>query len=286
MARMKVIALMGLSLLALAGCSAFFGFNAFSSLQTPPALDASKYEGSGGLAALQTDLSSPTVVAQLIADPTTAQAIEKYLHDNYLNSSGGITTPDQQQAATLYCNLQLQTTQGAALVNNVVSVLLGGTTTTSGIQDLLKSLLPPAAFASQQVFSDMIDALCASSTVYAGVGAGIVDVNGNGKIDPGEGVVPGTNMGDIGQKAMVAYTIAVVWNQMTSVAPGQEDSQLFLLATDPTSASGAAQSLAMPDPQNPTSVNNAASTATYETTNLAGIQRLLDCAGLKLPASL
>ena len=152
MARMKVIALMALSLLALAGCSAFFGFNAFSSLDTPPALDTSKYEGSGGLAALQADLSSPTVVAQFIADPTAAQAVEKYLHDNYLSGSGGITTPDQQQAATLYCNLQIQTTQAAELVNNVVSVLAGGAPTASGIQSLLKSLLPPAAFASQQAF--------------------------------------------------------------------------------------------------------------------------------------
>ena len=92
----------------------------------------------------------------------------------------------------------------------------------------------------------MIDALCASSAVYAGMGGGLVDVNGNGKIDPGEGCAPGTNMGDIGQKAIVAYSIAVIGNQMTSVAPGQEDAQLFLLATDPTSASGAAQSLAMP----------------------------------------
>ena len=286
MARMKVFALMVLSLLALAGCSAFFGFNAFSTLDTPPALDASKYEVAGGLVALQTDLSSATVIAQLIADPTATAAIEKYLHDTYLTSAGGITTPDQQQAATLYCTLQLQTTQAAALVNNVVSALVGGTQTTSGIQDLLKSLLPPAAFASQQVFSDMVDALNASSAVYAGMGAGIVDVNGNGKIDPGEGVAPGTNVGEIGQNAIVAYTLAVVWSQMTSVAPGQEDTQLFLLATDPTSASGAAQALAMPDPQNAASSDNSASAATYITTNLAGIQKLLDCAGLTLPASL
>lgn len=281
MARSRLSILLLIPLLALAGCSEFLNFNAFSSLDTVAAPSASKYEGSGGLDLLASDLNSPSVITALKADPTATAAIEKFLVDTYL--SDGITTAADQQAAILYADLNLKTTEGEALVNNVVTTVMSGVPSNTTVHDLLASVLPASALADESVFSAMVTALLDSNTQYLALGASITDVNKNGKIDVGEGVPTGTNMGDVAEKAAVAWTIAVVFEEVKAAVPAalQSDAsvidQMYLLCSNPGSADSGAQAVE-PDPY------NKSSSSSYVTTNLPSIENIFDCAGLSLPS--
>jgi hypothetical protein len=279
MARFRFSTLLLLPLIALAGCSEFFSFNAFSAVDTVAAPSVTKYQGSGGLDLLSADLDSPAVVDALTADPTTTAAIESYLLTSYL--TGPLTSPDQKQAAILYADLNLKTTQGESLVNNIVTTVMGGVSSGTSIHDLLDSVLPASAKSDPAVFSAMITALRNSNTQYLKLGASITDVNSNGKIDVGEGVPAGTNMGDVAQKAAVAYTIEVVFQEVYGALTGTPTdptviTQMYLLATDPTSANSAAQALT-PAPYTTGSFP-------YVTTNLPKIKNIFNCAGLTLPS--
>ncbi len=243
MSRMKALVLFITIAVVLSGCSAFFTFNAFSGFSTPPTPVAADYEGSGGLDKLQTDLASPAFVAALTGSPVAGQ-IETYLYSQF---SSGVVSDDQKQAAILYADVYLQTTQGEALVNNVVSTLVNGVSGSSTIHDLLAAIIPTSALDDPTVFSTMVDALLQSWAAYNDLGAGI-DRNSNGVLDAGEGVPPGTNMGDVAQKAGVAWSVQVIYNAISGASSGpytaaQVVDQMYKLAKDPTTADPPVQTL-------------------------------------------
>jgi hypothetical protein len=277
--RTALSSLLALLTLLLAGCSALFEFNAFSSLEAVAAPSAADYEGLGGLDKLATDLQSPAIIAKLKADPDTVTEIAEYLKDSYLFN--GVTTVDQQEAAVLYCDLYLKTSVGEEFVNNVALAAVGGTSYSSTIHDFLVATLPAEALASLDVFTTMVQALRFSNVQYLALGAGITDKNGNGQIDAGEGVASDINMGDVAQKAAVAYTMEVMYQQVYNdpgLAPQTEEEairQLYLIATAPDTAAVGNPAV---DPF------NSASTDAYVSANLPSVQKLFDCAGMSLPA--
>jgi hypothetical protein len=251
LARLKVTALLLTPLLLVAGCSAFFGFNAFSSFDKPPAPKLSDYTGAGGLSKLAGDLTSKAVVAALAADPTTTQQLEAYLLGVY--TGGG---PDAQQAAALYADVNLKTTLGEDLVNNVVAALM--TNPPSGnIASILQSLLPPGATADQATFSAMVDGLLNAEAAYMVLGVST-------PLPP-----PGVNMGDVAQKAAVSLMMKTVVHAV-ALDRGVLDTdplvmvQMFLLATNQTNLISGV-SVPDPFPANPPWLVNifAAAGATY-----------------------
>jgi hypothetical protein len=270
MTRMKAFVLFVAVAFALSGCSLFFEFNAFAGLSTPPKPTLADYQGSGGLAKLQQDLTSPAVIAALKNDPVTTKAIEDYLLTQI--GAGALTTDAQKQAAILYGDVNLKTTEGEALVNNVVSTLVGGIPSSTGIQALLKSILPPAALANPAVFSSMVGALLASNTQYLALGASL-DVDSDGDVEAGEGVPPGTNMGDVAQKAAVAWTMKVLYDDVDANIAGVQ-TQDQIIAEMYLQATG--------DPTANTTVTNMTLTNPYSPVN-ANLKNLFDCAGLPMP---
>jgi hypothetical protein len=219
--RLKVIALLLAPLLLLAGCSAFFGFNAFSSFDKPPAPKLSDYTGSGGLANLQDDLNSKAIVAALAGDPTTVQQIESYLSTTYL--SGPLATPEAQQAAALYADLNLKTTTGAELVETVVTLILSNNPPEGDLATILASILPPGATADEPTFTAMVNALLNANTAYQLLGASVPPAP------------PGMNMGDVVEKAAVAYSMDSIVDQVISgsgLGLAAATHQLFLLSTN------------------------------------------------------
>jgi hypothetical protein len=275
MARGKLLAVAAIALIALAGCSWLFDFNAFSAVDKPAAPKSADYVGAAGLDKLSGDLTSSAVVSMLVADPTTTQQIVDQLVTDYL--SGAVTTPDQQKAAIVYGDLQLKTTQGEAFVNNIVTTLMAGVSASATIDSVLKDIIPAAAAADATIFSNMVTALLDSNTQYLSLGAGLVDTNGNGTIDPGEGIPAGTNMGDVAQKAAVAYAASAMYDALAAAQPtltkAEVITQMYTLATDPTSANTQLQNLSF-DP--------------FSSTNpdLPNVQNLLSCAGITLPGTI
>jgi hypothetical protein len=240
MNRLKVAALVVTPLLLLAGCSAFFGFNAYAALDKPAAPKVSDYSGSDGLTHLANDLASKAVVEAMKGDPADTQAIETWLQTTYNN--GALTDNERQTAAALYADVNLKTTEGESLVNNVVSALM--TTPPSGnLQSLLASILPPGALADEPTFTAMMIGLLNAEAAYM--------VLGSLPTPPG----PPVNLGDVAQKAAVCYLADAIVSGTSSFlgSPPQATTlhQLYLLAIGDPSNTVSTVSIADPFPSNP-----------------------------------
>ena len=240
MVRTRVFALFAAVLLVLSGCSAFFDFNAFSSLDKPAVPNPSRYQGVGGLSNLHADLGSPAIVDALKGDPATVAAIEANLIATYNVTVGPLTTPDQQAAAILYSDLALKSTSGDALVNNIVANVL--TTPSGNIQSMLASIVPADVAADPVKFSNMVAGLLAANTAYQVLGAALVPAS----------PPPGMNMGDVAQKAAVAFLMErVVTAVAVNVSPLDPVTEMFKLVNNQANAISANLSTSPANPLNP-----------------------------------
>ena len=261
MARVRVAALLFVALLSFAGCSDLFEFNAFSALDTPPAPSLSDYQGSGGLAKLEADLSSPAIVALLKADPATTKQIEEYLLSTYHVTTFGdpdTATAQQRTAAALYADLYLKTTSGDQLVNAAVARIATDSSWNGDVKSLLSDLLPPGVVHDKAAFVAMMDGLLEAKDAYEQLGTSLAS----------PGVPPaGMKMGDIAQKAVVSYVVGEIVTTVQSQSGLASDAdaidQLFLLA------SGRSNSI------DSDSFTSAASSQSW-------LQNIFDAAGMKL----
>lgn len=259
MRRMKVPALLVLTLIILAGCPAFFDFNVFESLDTPPAPKLSDYQGLDGLAKLADDLSSPAVVARLKDDPTVTAQIESYLLSTYGVTTPPLDSPEKRTAAALYSDLLLKTTSGDELVNNIVSAIVMSPPTGT-IASIISSIIPTDVADNETKFTAMVNGLLAANVAYLTLGAGIHVY----------GVPPGMNMGDIAQKAAVAFLMQAVVDEIVSqtvYTPQEAIAQMYLLTNN--QANGIGMVTMGSDPLNPLDIN---------------LQYIFDAAGAPLPA--
>jgi hypothetical protein len=225
MARVKVTLLI-VALLSLAGCSALFDFNAFKTFDTPPAPKASDYQGSSGLDKLSADLSSAAVVDKLKADPATTLQIETDLDTTYHVTTATPTSVEEQQAAALYADLNLKTTSGEELVNNVVAALVSPPSG-SDLKAMIAAIVPADVQGNQTAFVAMVNALLQANAAYENLGNSLTVL----------GVPPGMNMGDVAQKAAVAFEMQGVVDSVVSQSGGsltqaQAIDQIFYLLND------------------------------------------------------
>ena len=211
-----------------------FEFNAFKSLDVPPAPKASDYQGSDGLAKLAQDLSSVAVVDKLKADPATTLQIETDLDSTYHVTTMTPTTPDERTAAALYADLYLETTSGNELVNNIV-VALASPPASSDLKTMVAGIVPADVQGNQTAFVAMVNALLQANLAYTNLGNSLLT-----RAD----VPPGMNMGDVAQKAAVAFEMQGVVDDVVSQSGGsltqsQAIDQIFYLLNDqPNSISG------------------------------------------------
>ena len=232
------IVLLAAILSVLAGCGAFFGFNAFAGIDKAPPPDPARYQGPGGLANLQTDLESPSVVAAMKNDPQAVNQILNNLNTSYGLTTTPITTPDQQTAAILYSQLALQSTSGDVLVNNIVTTVINNPS--GNLQSMLASIVPPDVAADPVKFTAMVNNLLAAETVYVNLGTNL-----NPSFPP-----PGMNMGDVAQKAAVSLLMKTIYDAATAkVGAGNEITNLFALINN--QPSNGLDKVTITDPYNP-----------------------------------
>ena len=190
--------------LLMAGCSAFFETNLLKGLDKVPPPSASDYQGPGGLARLAADLGSPAIVEALKSDPNAVAGIVSMLQG--IIASGN--NPDSQTASILLGDIYLKTTSGDQVVNNAVELALDPPTNPT-IDQILKDIIPADIAADPTRFADMINGLLAAKSAYAGLGLAT---------PPGTSLPPGTNGGDLVEKATVAYLIDAAVNQAASAS--------------------------------------------------------------------
>jgi hypothetical protein len=248
MARLKYIALPCILLVALGGCSGFFDFNAFKGLDPVKVPAASDYQGAAGLDQLEEDLSSPAVVDAMTDQ--TVEEVEQMLTDDYVGD--GVDNAEDQQAAVLLAEINLVTTSGDVVVNNIVNLITEILTsqqppTPDALAADLPGIIPQDAMATPAAFAELIEGFIGANDAYTALGNSL----------PTLGAPEGVNLGDVAQKAVVCFVIATVIDVI-------EDSQgvteagaiglLYELILDPANASQTLlDSLQPPDisPTNP-----------------------------------
>ncbi len=108
--------------------------------------------------------------------------------------AGGMD-PDSRTAAILLGDVYLKTTSGDQVVNNAVELALDPPTNPS-IDQILQDIIPSDVAADPVKFAGAINGLLAAKDAYEGLGAAT---------PPGTALPPGTNGGDLVEKATVAY---------------------------------------------------------------------------------
>jgi hypothetical protein len=238
MARTRAFLLFIAVLLALSGCKAFFDFNAFSSLDKAGVPNPSRYQGADGLANLQSDLESKAIVDALRSDFTTSQQIKANLVTDYT-----LTLPpppynsNQQTAAILYSDLSLASTYGDDLVNNVAALLVNPP---GNIASILQSIIPPQVSSDPTKFANMVQGLIDAYNMYKNLG-------NSTPIS-----APGMNLGDVAQKAAVAYLMYEVDQAVVgAVAPGTAVAEMFKLTNNQPNTIPPGLSTSLANPLNP-----------------------------------
>ena len=256
--------------LLLAGCSAFFSFNALKGLDKVAAPNPNQYNyainGAAGLNQLAKDLSSPAIVNALIGDPSATSTIENNLLATYTNTIPGVNVPlaDQQLAAALYGDINLKTTSGDQFVNNVVNVVMSGTGSGQTIQQLLQGIVPASVASNLNAFTNMVNGLVNAESAYQVLGATLVP-------EPAP-APPGVNMGDTAQKSAVAYIMQSILYEIGGSTASATQQMFNLLNNQPNTV--------------PTSPIDPFATpiAPYTETNLNNIHHIFACAGATMPS--
>jgi len=278
MRRAACLAILLLLVLLMAGCTAMLDFNLFKDLGLDKATapTPADYAGAGGLDQLAADLSSPAIIDALKADPAAAAALEAYLQGLI---GGGVSTPEQQQAAILLADLDLKTTNGEEFVNNIVTLLMAPYDPSVRILDLLQSIIPAEVANNQDAFSAMLEGLLTANGAYFALGQSIDALDNatglppaDGLVDAGASLPPGVNAGDIAQKAAVAFIAEAIVSEVASAIGGtasQAIEQMYYLLYDQSNAAFTLDAdQTMPDPFSAPSAGLRAMEALY---NAAGM---------------
>jgi hypothetical protein len=215
------------SLSLLAGCDAFFGVNILKGLDKVSAPNPSQYDyataGEAGLKKLQADLGSQAVVNALAADPAATAAIVGNLQATYSDPS--VPLSDRQLAASLSGDVNLKTTSGSAVVNNAIQIATAGTGSQT-VKDILQQIVPANVASDHTAFSATVYAFLNACAAYAVLG---------GTVPPAP---PGINMGDVAQKAAVAWTVQYLVTQIGGTTQNAVDQMFNLLNNQPFSGPG------------------------------------------------
>jgi hypothetical protein len=242
MARTRAFALFVAVLLVLSGCKAFFDFNAFAGLDKAAVPNPSRYQGTHGLANLKDDLQSHAIMDALSGDPATVAIILANLDAEHGSFTTTVpTTADSQIAAILYSDLELQTTSGDDLVNNVADLLVNPPS--SDIKSVLQSIVPADVAADPTKFANMVGGLLAANIAYQNLGASLSTLPAPADM----------NMGDVAQKAAVAYLMERVNAAVTAdVNPLNPVDQMFKLINNQSNSITPGLSTTPANPLNPT----------------------------------
>lgn len=192
------------SFLILASCDAFFATNLFKEA----GLGQVKLPSASELASMSTDellseADSPEFYVQLEADSAKKGAVLGNLGTQM--ASGDPATA--QEAAFLYAQIQLKTTDAFEAVNGIfdafATVDLAAVDETN-IDDLLLAALPAGVLEDKTRFDAAIAALLAADTAFDALGTSI------GADESYEGDIPATDIGTAAQGALVAAALSGV----------------------------------------------------------------------------
>ncbi|MBN2050226.1 MAG: hypothetical protein JW760_07250 [Spirochaetales bacterium] len=204
---MKKTALSGILLAALvlmlSGCAELFTFNLFDGLEQVNAArtvaDITEKPASEGLEELDDLMDSDNFVDSLAEDPESKEALLDYL--DKIASDPEAETGDRQTALILSADIEIKTTGGDDLVNNVAGLLTDPSVLEEGgePQDLFTALVPEEVESSEEMTAMLLGFMDAAATFEA---------LGN-TLDPNDpdSLETDATLGDLAQTALISSII-------------------------------------------------------------------------------
>jgi hypothetical protein len=263
--------------LFLSSCDALFTENYFKKAglgqikasdlqgQTSDQLAAQAYTTSGQ--------PSKTFFDALTTDATAKQSVLDTLETTYNDPTA--TSTDKQTAAALATQVELNTTEAGAIVNNIAGLLsnttaLSGTPTASQQQALISAIFPASLASDKTAFTAAVDAL---QSLMPTAGGGPLDALATSITNDGSTIEAGT-AATLAQTAIIATVInsidpAQVTDPATSQPYTSTAELLYALVTIPAG-----------DPLAPTIGSSAISNLDVTTLTSGNIGTLISAAGL------
>lgn len=206
----------------IAGCANIYDSNLFESFDGPP---SAAELATGSLEDIADAAESPKFFDELRDDPSAKEAIQNRLQEIYNDpaSSDG----EKKTAAIIYGDVEMETTEGAEIVNNVIDVLLdesGGEFSDPGT--FIRNTFPESVRNDPVLLKTQIESFRTAAAAYYVYGSGLT----------AESEPEGVNSGEIAQRATVAILTDTLASQAGStdalVADIQADD--YSGYTDPT----------------------------------------------------
>lgn len=235
---LRSVLLVGIAL-ALTGCSNIYESNIFAGFDGPPAA-ADLTDSSAKDIAEAAD--SPQFIDELKDDPDAREEIQERLREIYNDPDA--SEEERKTAAALSATIEIETSDGAAVVNNVVDVFLDeeseGDFSDPG--SLVKAVFPESVRSDPEALAEQIESFNRAAEAYEAYGTDLTDEN-----QP-----EGTNSGEVAQRAAVAILIADLSRQAggsEALAADISNDDDFEGYSDPTEST-------LGDDENPTSLRN------------------------------
>lgn len=183
----------------LAGCANIYDSNLFQNFDGPPS--ASEL-ANGSAEDIADAAESPQFFEELEDDPAAKEAIQNRLQEIYNDPNA--SDSDRRTAAIVSGDIEMETTGGGEIVNNVVDVLLdeeGQEFSDPGT--LIRNIFPESVRNDPAALKAQIESFQTAADAYDAYGDGLTE----------GGVPEGANSGEIAQRATVAILIDELANQ-------------------------------------------------------------------------
>ena len=187
-------------LILFAGCSNMYEANVFASFDGPP--EASELRN-GSARRIAEAAESPQFFDELRNDPDARTAIQNRLREIYNDENA--SEREVRTASALSATIEIETTDGAAVVNNLVDVFLdeGSDGDFSDPGTLVRNVFPDSVRNDPEALAAQIESFNQAADAY--------EVYGNGLTE--ENQPEGTNSGEVAQRAAVAILVSELSDQ-------------------------------------------------------------------------
>lgn len=213
MRKIIVISLIIVGLLT--GCSNFFQANFFSGLDVAPnptIEDLSGMEKTEALETLNQASDSEEFLQNLEENETKKEEIVTYLNDTFLSTTptNEAETKLYQEAAVLTAEIQIKTTGGDEVIQNVLSTVveLQGESNTSTItpQSIIDKVIPKDQNLTRDEKKELLVGFIEAAAAFDKLGSTLTDEDGDGLADNSENV----DVTKVVSSAVVSYAVKEV----------------------------------------------------------------------------
>jgi hypothetical protein len=224
------------------GCANIYESNLFENFDGPP---SAAELANGSVEDIADAAESPQFFDELRNDPAAKEVIQDRLQEIYNDPAS--TEAEKKTAAIISGDVEMETTQGGEIVNNVADLLLGesgGEFSDPGT--FIRSTFPESVRNDPVLLKAQIESFRTAAEAYYVYGTGLTEEN----------VPEGANKGEIAQRATVAILMDTLALQSGFGGEADTDALVNAIVADDYLGYGDPTTAALGDEANPEPLRN------------------------------